>query len=608
MLDKIYMSKNIYAEFSSLSKKDWLRLIKSNISSDDFENFSLGIHTEGVTVFPIYTEDDFSNTVNDQSGKNTAQAVKSWQYQEIVFFDDNTSEEEANTLILKALEGGVESLLLDISKLNRSFNMNLLLQGVYLDAVDISWKLNTENFPPDNKQLQKLRGTLHINPLEAYMSKGTDPQAGLDKIEHLLSKELADYRGLSVSGYAFANSGADIVKEVAFTCNLLVEYLDQLTKRGFSAELLFQNLEITLSTRTSFLADTAKFRACSILVETIKSSYLVSQNTLVPLRALSAVYNKADYDFNTNLLRNTTEAMSAILGGCTKLCLIPHNGFQSDNDFGKRIARNVSHLLRHESHLDLVNDPLKGAYALESLTASIAEEAWALFQKIEKQGGILAAFNSGQIQDMIGKSADEYLNKIRTLRKTSVGANRYVTKDAANSKGNGFTSINLNAHTLPLLSEVRGPALIEGIRKMVDQEVKSGKKRPIVGIMPLSEISTPATVSRRSAFVEDIMVSIGFEVKKMTGVFLLENPGEGAQQSEISALAIVGDDEEYKALQPSEFLPLRKNYNIPLMLAGYPENIAQQTNKFGLSALIYANMNVPAFAEQFLEEINFFDL
>ena len=107
--------------------------------------------------------------------------------------------------------------------------------------------------------------------------------------------------------------------------------------------------------------------------------------------------NKSVYDRYTNLLRATTEALSAALGGCDRLTVEPFG-------FDAHLALNVQRMLQEEAHLDAVADPAGGSYYIEALTDSLAREAWKLFQQVEAEGGYAKALASGSIDKALAAS------------------------------------------------------------------------------------------------------------------------------------------------------------------------------------------------------------
>jgi len=602
--------KKLFADFSKSSIKDWVELAKSALSPGDFEKFCSAKEIEGLAVKSLYTPEDLLKNTTEKHALSYTFPANKWAFQEIVQIKDYSGLYEANRLAHQALSGGAESLLFDISEVNAGdIDLDILLQDVYRDAVDISWRISSEIGLPEKNQLNKMRGMLYLNPLESYMTDGEPYQSGLEKLKWLFDQNYDTYRCLSVSSFQLANSGASIVQEIAYVGNLLIEYLDFLSDKGISAKRIFDNLEVTLSTRSPFLADIAKFRAMATVIYQIAEAYQVNLSERPLIRAVSAVYNKAGYDLNTNLLRNTSEALAAILGNCQTICLLPHNGKINDpNPFGKRLARNVSHLLREESHLHLVDDPLAGAYAIESMTQDIAEKSWSLLQETEARGGLLSDFESGHLQDAIQQSASSYLEEVASLRKVTVGANRYVPEDFTLAEGEPFTKLDLSTSSLPLLIHIRGAAQIEGIRRMVEEEVSAGKPRPKVGIMAFSKDTKAGVLAARSAFVSDILQAIGVSNVKLAAQYFIEDASHHIETKYLQALLVVGEDAEYKSREASNFKQLSEAYKLPLLIAGYPSPVTHQPHAYGVFAFLHAHMHVPAFADLFFQKINFFDL
>ena len=141
---------------------------------------------------------------------------------------------------------------------------------------------------------------------------------------------------------------------------------------------------------------------------------------------MTSTWNQTVYDPYINMLRGTTEAMSAAIAGVHSLEVTPFNAsFAEPDEFSKRIARNVELLLKHESHFDQVVDPAGGSYYIENLTQSIAAEAWKLFLELEEKGGYVAAFESGYVVERVDASAAAKDKSVAQRRITLLGANQY---------------------------------------------------------------------------------------------------------------------------------------------------------------------------------------
>jgi len=136
--------------------------------------------------------------------------------------------------------------------------------------------------------------------------------------------------------------------------------------------------------------------------------------------------NKSSLDAYNNMIRTTTECMSAVIGGCDSLSVIPYNfGFEDANDFSDRMALNQQHICRDEAYLGKVADIAAGSYYIETLTEELATRAWERFKEIEAKGGYIKAFTSGFIQDLIEKDCGELLNESAEGKRVLIGVNKF---------------------------------------------------------------------------------------------------------------------------------------------------------------------------------------
>ena len=128
----------------------------------------------------------------------------------------------------------------------------------------------------------------------------------------------------------------------------------------------------------------------------------------------------AQNDANTNLLRQTTQAMSAVLGGCDALTV---TGLE--HELAQRMAKNISLILKEESYLDKVNNPTEGTYYLSALSHQILDKAWNWFKEIESNGGFCAALEQNVIQKAIAQSAEKLIEQINKSERTFLGVNKF---------------------------------------------------------------------------------------------------------------------------------------------------------------------------------------
>ena len=179
---------------------------------------------------------------------------------------------------------------------------------------------------------------------------------------------------------------------------------------------------------TNYFFEIAKLRALRILIKTLASAY--DHNLECHIIATPTKRNKTVYDYNVNMLRTTTECMSAILGGADGVANLPYDAlYHKDNEFGDRIARNQLLVLKHESYFDKVNNPADGAYYIESVTEQLAEKALELFKDIEKNGGLISQLIDGTIQRKINESTHKEQELFDSGKEVLLGTNKYPNKN-----------------------------------------------------------------------------------------------------------------------------------------------------------------------------------
>ena len=192
-----------------------------------------------------------------------------------------------------------------------------------------------------------------------------------------------------------------MVQQLAYSLAQVNEYLNH-----FSSEKLEGNITFKVAVGSNYFFEIAKIRALRKLYAALASEYTISESCHII--AFPSKRNKTLYDYNVNMLRTTTECMSAVLGGANTVCNLPYDAlYHKSNEFGERISRNQLLVLKEESYFDTVSNAADGTYYIESLTDELAEKALALFKTIEKGGGFLQQLKEGKIQQKIKESAEK---------------------------------------------------------------------------------------------------------------------------------------------------------------------------------------------------------
>ncbi len=286
----------------------------------------------------------------------------------------------------------------------------------------------------NNVNLAALRGGIGSDPVGELARVG-QLSAPIDLLYNEIamltewSKHAApQLRTMIIRADLYRESGGDVVQELAFAMATGTEYLREMISRGISIDEIAPRIWCNFGVGSNFFMEIAKQRAARMIWRQIVEAFngnAQSQKLFIHVKTL--LWNKTKYDPHVNLLRTTTEALAAIMGGCDSL----HVGAfdettRQPDEFSRRIARNIHLILEAESHVDRVIDPVGGSWYIESLTTEIAEKAWTLFQEIEKKGGMAAALELGFPQQMVEKTAKKQTERLAFRRDKLVGINMYA--------------------------------------------------------------------------------------------------------------------------------------------------------------------------------------
>ena len=397
-----------------------------------------------------------------------------------------------------------------------------------------------------------------------------------------LSQETSDLVNLTtiaVRGDAFARWGARATDELALTLSWWVAYCDQLTDLGLSIEVILARSELSLSTDADYFVGLAKFRAVRSLIDKVVQAYGVTDpaQTKPPVRAVSAVRNKTYYDPDTNLLRNTTEALASLLGGVDTLSLIPHDFLGSSPDpFGIRMLSNTYQILRHEAQLDKVADPAAGSYFLENLTGQLVEKSWQQFLDWEDQGGFVDLLRNNTLEAHCRANASRQASAFQTHRRILVGATRYGNAREQNPEP---LDASIDRNALPF----------ERIRNAIDRSVAQGKSRPVVVVcvQPVAPVA-----NQRKNYVQDVLVCLGIAVR----VVAADEPPVLTEHAPPIALVFCGTDGFYQTTVVDALLA-DAEVAYPRWIAGGSSETIQQVRQAGGSGVLGIGHDLIALVE-----------
>ena len=282
--------------------------------------------------------------------------------------------------------------------------------------------------------VSKLRGFIGANPIAELVADGKLNQS-LDKIFDEMAtvakwavKNAPELKTVMVNSDVFSNGGANDIQELAYTLSTAVAYIRALLERGLTIDEAAEQIMFGFSVGSNFFMQVAKLRAIRpIWAEVIKAFGGSEKVQHIHVHARPAYFFKTVYDPYVNMLRNTTEIFSAVVGGLDSFENPPFDeAIRKGDEFSRRIARNVQIILQEEFGLLQPIDPAGGSWAVETLTKQIKEKVWEEFQKIEGMGGIVAALKEGYPQDEIQKVLEARLKALDTRKDRIVGSNMYA--------------------------------------------------------------------------------------------------------------------------------------------------------------------------------------
>jgi methylmalonyl-CoA mutase len=363
----------------------------------------------------------------------------------------------------------------------------------------------------------------------------------------------------------YHDDGANAAQEIAFALATGVAYI-----REHGIEIA-PRLRFTFAIGADFFMAIAKLRAARTLwCRVAEACGATGDSRKMRIHARTSLWNKSSLDLHTNLLRATTEAAAAVLGGCDSLYVGAFDEvLRKPDDFSHRIARNIQIILRDECNFNGVIDPAGGSYYVETLTQQLAAASWKIFQGVEKHGGILASLESGWVHEHVKAVADQKIAALAFRRTSLIGVNVYA-----------------NANEKPLAGRIPGRAAEpwEKLRVAVDE---AGRPKIFLANMGPVRQHKP-----RADFSTGFFQAGGFEVLENRGFPTIEAAAEAAQKSGARVVVICSTDETYPELVPPLVAALKALPQKPVVvLAGYPQEHVEKFKAAGVDAFIHVRAN-----------------
>ena len=409
-------NNNLFSEFESISAKQWKQQIQFELKGADYNETLVWESAEGIKVKPFYHNDE------TEVNLNAIVPAKPFAIVQNIFVHD---VKKSNVRALETLQRGAESIRFTIE--NDTISIEELMQNLPTENVTYYFNLpflSVEFVNKINEFSKKNKSNIFIqvDPIGQLVKEGNwfeNLEKDFEKLNTIAPKTTIPF--LTISSGIYQNAGANIVQQLAYTLAQANEYFNRIPA-------INQPISFETTVGTNYFFEIAKLRALRILFNTLATEY--NYNFDCHIIATPTKRNKTLYDYNVNMLRTTTECMSAILGGADAVANLPYDAlYHKDNEFGDRISRNQLLILKHESYFDKVNNPADGAYYIETVTEQLAEKALELFKDIERNGGLISQLIEGTIQRKINESAQKEQELFDSGKEVLLGTNKYPNKN-----------------------------------------------------------------------------------------------------------------------------------------------------------------------------------
>ena len=401
------MDDFLFNEFRTVSPAAWKQKIQVDLKGADYNDSLIWKSNEGIDVKPFYTSEDRHNN-------NVCLPKDGYKICQSIFVDDVII---ANKIAVDSLERGATAIqfiakntfdyIVLFDKIDTK-KTHIYLNFEFLDAAFIS---EIEKYCKGNYIYFQIDIIGNLAKTGNWFSNLNADISEKAKFIHTVANSIC------VDASLYQNAGATIIQELAYALAHTNEYLE------LFGESIALKIHYIFSIGSNYFFEIAKLRAFRILVEVLLKERGI-QHTTIHIFTKPSLRNKTIYDYNVNMLRTTSECMSAILGGVNTISNISYDSiYHKSNEFGERIARNQLLILKNEAYFSDAHKITNGSYYVESLEKQFAEKALQLFKQIEKNGGFLSQLKKGAIQRKINEHAEKEQDRFNENKTILIGTN-----------------------------------------------------------------------------------------------------------------------------------------------------------------------------------------
>jgi len=646
-------------DFAPVTTAEWNEAVRKDLDGSEPSKL-LWKADEGITVKPFYRAEDLKDLerqLDSAPGEfpfvRGTRAANDWSIRQTIGLADPA---QANAAARQALAAGAESIAFTVlpegatapQRTQGAFvslrgvavqsagDMRLLIRG--LRGAPLCFRAHQAArailmlYLAELKDGVEASGSIDFDPLGDLLLEGASARmadeifADTAEVMKFAARKAPELRTLAVRASQFAEAGATAVQEIAFALAAGVEYLSELSERALDVDEICEKIFFVFAVGSNYFFQIAKLRAFRMMwaeaVAQFKPKYADSNKAVV--ECVTARWGMTAYGAHNNLLRGATEAMSAAIGGCDSIEVTPFDAaVKPSDDFSSRLARNTQIILKQEAYLGRVADPGGGSYYVETLTDSLAREAWKLFQKVEAQGGMLKAIQAGFVQQEIANSRRQKDEAIAARRRNLLGVNQYPDPDervlGTLDRDGNVTSLRtsgktpasspaelasqfaeglmlgdcfapgISAFTVEKLTPYRAAEPFEALRLRTEQHAGQTGHRPRVLLLEFGDLKMRQA---RASFSMNFFAAAGFEVISAVSGLDPVAAGKAIAERKPDLVVLCSADPQYPVMARPLIEILRQSKAIPVIVAGYPKDDIEQLQRDGVADFIHVRSNM----------------
>ena len=512
---KLKKTFTLQDDFPTPTYEQWKEKVIADLKGKPFEKLQTKT-IEGVVLQPIYTKadldklaanDQFPGFLNNIRGFMASGYLKnSWLISQNISYGDPA---EFNAALKNDLERGQTAISLSLDKaamlgLDADYaktedvgkggvsisglnSFSRALDGINIRKFPLFIRSGFSSVPmlsilnayckQEKIDIATVNGSVESDPISFLALEGKLP-VNLDFVFEKMSAALRwtksdapNIKTINASSLLYGNSGANAVQELSYILASANEYIKRMLGYNFTVDEITKSMKITIGIGSSFFTEISKLRALKILWKNLVEAYNAKEDSKkVHIHGVTSIFNKTLFDPHINILRVTTGAFSAIMGGIDSLHTSPFDeSFSIPDDFSRRIARNTQIILNEEAHFSTPIDPAGGSYYVETLTNELAKSAWKNFQTIEENGGMIDALKSGLIQNQISETVEERTKQIAKRKSVIVGTNMYANPNETPIETKSFDHAKLQKKRAEFLQKFRTSGELKKNHSILDK-------------------------------------------------------------------------------------------------------------------------------------------